>query len=124
MLRLRPILLGQHPALLASAVIGRSDAQRGQQPVAFVVLKPGSTDNAASLTAWCKEAMAVYKVPEIRVVAALPMTATGKVKHGVAGKRHRLMSHNAKYIRQNRGTEVISDADARVIKKWAPYGLN
>ena len=73
-------LLGQHPALLASAVIGRSDAQRGQQPVAFVVLKPGSTDNAASLTAWCKEAMAVYKVPEIRVVAALPMTATGKVK--------------------------------------------
>ncbi|MBA4354559.1 MAG: 50S ribosomal protein L35, partial [Novosphingobium sp.] len=38
--------------------------------------------------------------------------------------RHRLMSHNAKYIRQNRGTDVISDADARTIKKWAPYGLN
>ncbi|MWV11870.1 AMP-binding protein [Pseudomonas sp. R-28-1W-6] len=73
-------LLGQHPALLASAVIGRPDDQRGQQPVAFVVLKPGSTDNAASLAAWCKEAMAVYKVPDIRVVAALPMTATGKVK--------------------------------------------
>ncbi|HMP56332.1 MAG TPA: bL35 family ribosomal protein, partial [Novosphingobium sp.] len=51
-------------------------------------------------------------------------TASGKVKHGVAGKRHRLISHNGKYIRQNRGTEVISDADARVIKKWAPYGLN
>ncbi len=26
-------------------------------------------------------------------------TATGKVKAGVAGKRHRLISHNAKYIR-------------------------
>ena len=24
------------------------------------------------------------------------LTATGKVKHGVAGKRHRLISHNAK----------------------------
>ena len=36
-------------------------------------------------------------------------TATGKVKHGVAGKRHRLISHNAKYIRQNRGTSVLSD---------------
>ena len=35
------------------------------------------------------------------------LTATGKVKHGVAGKRHRLISHNAKYIRQNRGTEVL-----------------
>ena len=52
------------------------------------------------------------------------ITASGKVKHGVAGKRHRLMSHNAKSIRQNRGTPVIADADARTIKKWAPYGLD
>ena len=27
------------------------------------------------------------------------MTATGSVKAGVAGKRHRLLSHNTKYIR-------------------------
>ena len=53
------------------------------------------------------------------------ITATGKIKHGVAGKRHRLMSHNAKYIRQNRGTSVLADCDAKVIKKsFAPYGLN
>jgi large subunit ribosomal protein L35 len=52
------------------------------------------------------------------------LTATGKIKHGAVGKRHRLMSHNAKYIRQHRGADVISDADARTIKKWAPYGLN
>ena len=52
------------------------------------------------------------------------ITATGKVKHGVAGKRHRLMSHNAKYIRQNRGTTVLSDADSRTVKKWVPYGLD
>ncbi len=32
------------------------------------------------------------------------LTASGLLKHGVAGKRHRLMSHNSKYIRQNRGT--------------------
>ena len=37
------------------------------------------------------------------------ITATGKVKAGVAGKRHRLISHNAKYIRQNRGTKVMTD---------------
>ena len=36
------------------------------------------------------------------------ISANGKVKHGVAGKRHRLISHNAKYIRQNRGTTVLS----------------
>jgi large subunit ribosomal protein L35 len=52
------------------------------------------------------------------------ITANGKVKHGVAGKRHRLISHNAKYIRQNRGTSVLSEADNATVKKWAPYGLN
>ena len=51
------------------------------------------------------------------------MTASGKLKAGVAGKRHRLISHNAKYIRQNRGTKVMSEADAKIIKTFLPYGL-
>jgi large subunit ribosomal protein L35 len=50
------------------------------------------------------------------------LTATGKVKAGVAGKRHRLMSHDAKYIRQNRGTKVLTDADAKTVKSYMPYG--
>ena len=50
-------------------------------------------------------------------------SATGKVKHGVVGKRHRLMSHKPKYIRQNRGTKVLSDSDVGHIRLWAPYGL-
>ena len=36
------------------------------------------------------------------------LTATGKIKHGVAGKRHRLISHNGKYIRQQREQAKIS----------------
>ena len=51
------------------------------------------------------------------------LTATGKLKAGVAGKRHRLLSHNAKYIRQNRGTKVMSEADTKIVKLWLPYGL-
>ena len=51
------------------------------------------------------------------------ITATGKVKAGVAGKRHRLLHHSAKYIRQNRGTKVMSEADAKIIKIFLPYGL-
>ncbi|MBA3879818.1 MULTISPECIES: 50S ribosomal protein L35 [Sphingomonas] len=51
------------------------------------------------------------------------VTATGKLKHGVAGKRHRLISHNAKYIRQNRRTSVLAKADTATVKAWAPYGL-
>lgn len=50
------------------------------------------------------------------------ITATGKIKHGVAGKRHRLISHNAKYIRTNRGTDVLSEADTPKVKSYLPYG--
>jgi len=73
-------LLGQHPAVLTSAVLGRAHAERGQEPVAFIVLKPGSEETADSLVQWCLGAMARYKVPLVRLVEDLPMTATGKVK--------------------------------------------
>jgi len=49
------------------------------------------------------------------------VTATGKVMAGPAGKRHRLMSHNSKYIRQNRGTGALCSADARTVKSYMPY---
>ena len=52
------------------------------------------------------------------------LTATGKIKHGAVGKRHQLISHNAKYIRQNRGTDVLAEPDAKRIKLWIPYGLD
>ena len=52
------------------------------------------------------------------------ITASGKIKAGVAGKRHRLISHNAKYIRQQRGTKVLNASDAKiVVKNYLPYGL-
>jgi large subunit ribosomal protein L35 len=67
------------------------------------------------------------KMPKLKTKSGVKkrfkLTATGKVKHGVAGKRHRLISHNAKYIRQNRGTETLADADTARVKLWAPYGL-
>ena len=51
------------------------------------------------------------------------ITATGKLKAGVAGKRHRLIGHSSKYIRQNRGTKVMDASDARIIRTYLPYGL-
>ncbi len=51
------------------------------------------------------------------------MTASGLIKAGVAGKRHRLISHNGKYIRQQRGTKVLTASDTRTIKNYLPYGL-
>jgi large subunit ribosomal protein L35 len=47
-----------------------------------------------------------------------------KKRFKLTAKRHRLISHNSKYIRQNRGTRVLSEADTARVKLWAPYGLN
>jgi large subunit ribosomal protein L35 len=73
------------------------------------------------------EAHKETKMPKLKTKSGVKkrftVTASGKLKHGVAGKRHRLISHNSKYIRQNRGTEILADADTARVKSWAPYGL-
>ena len=73
-------MLGQHPNILGSAVLGKKDEKQGQKVIAFVLLKPSSNETEQSLKDWCKDKMATYKVPEIKFVTELPMTATGKVK--------------------------------------------
>jgi acyl-CoA synthetase (AMP-forming)/AMP-acid ligase II len=74
--------LGQHPAVVGSGVIGRVDERSGEVPVAFVVVDPAqrAAVDARALERWCRENLATYKVPEIHIVDALPLTATGKVK--------------------------------------------
>ena len=52
------------------------------------------------------------------------ITATGKVLSGQAGKRHGMIKRTAKFIRQARGTTVLCDADAAIVKKFTPYGLS
>jgi len=74
------ILICQHPDVQSAAVLGRSDADKGQVPVAFVQLRPGAQCDAHTLQAWCREQMANYKVPEVRLIDAWPMTTTGKIK--------------------------------------------
>lgn len=50
-------------------------------------------------------------------------TATGKVLAGPGRKSHNLSARTQKAKRTNRGSQVLCPADARTIKKWAPYGL-
>ncbi|WP_308282793.1 AMP-binding protein [Pseudonocardia nigra] len=76
------VILGRHPDIVGSAVIGMPDEERGERAVAFVRLAPPAAGRVteADLTAWCRENMATYKVPAVRVVEEFPLTATGKVK--------------------------------------------
>ena len=49
------------------------------------------------------------------------MTATGKVKAGAQGKRHGMIKRHAKFVRTARGTMVLGDSDAKIVKKYMPY---
>ena len=63
-----------------AAVIGASDAYRGETVIAFVSAEAGAALDAATLKSFCRERLAAYKCPaEIHIMAELPKTATGKV---------------------------------------------
>ncbi|MBT5187454.1 MAG: 50S ribosomal protein L35 [Kordiimonadaceae bacterium] len=50
------------------------------------------------------------------------LTASGKVKSGQAGKQHGMIKRSNKTLRNQRGTTILCDADARIVKKFMPYG--
>ncbi len=75
-------LLRGHPDLREVAVVGVADAQRGEVPIAYVEAARGSALDAATLTAWCRDRAAPFKVPRaFHFVdgAAWPRTPSGKL---------------------------------------------
>jgi large subunit ribosomal protein L35 len=51
------------------------------------------------------------------------LSATGKVIRSQANKRHMMIKRTKKQIRQQRGTIVMHEADARHVRKiFMPYG--
>jgi large subunit ribosomal protein L35 len=49
------------------------------------------------------------------------VTATGRVKVQQAGKRHGMIKRTAKFIRNARGTTVLSAPDEKIVKQFLPY---
>ena len=50
------------------------------------------------------------------------LTGTGKIRRSHARKQHGMIKRTNKQIREHRGTTLLSDADAKIIKKFMPYG--
>jgi fatty-acyl-CoA synthase len=75
-------LMFRHPAIQEACVISARDAYRGETVKAVVVLR-GSHKGQVSeqdIIDWCRENMAVYKVPRIvEFTDALPKSGSGKV---------------------------------------------
>ncbi|MEQ8509142.1 MAG: 50S ribosomal protein L35 [Rhodospirillaceae bacterium] len=49
-------------------------------------------------------------------------TGSGKLKGNFAYKRHCLGSKSQKMKRKARGSFLLADSDARIVKKFLPYG--
>ncbi len=50
------------------------------------------------------------------------ITASGKIKSAQAGKRHGMIKRTRKFIRDARGTTVLSEPDTKIVKQFMPYG--
>ncbi len=74
-------VLGRHPAVAESAVLGKQDSSRGEVVIAFVVARPGATPTIEELRSFCRDQnLPQFKVPrEVHFVAELPRSPTGKV---------------------------------------------
>ena len=69
-----------HDAVLETAVIGRPSREYGEEIMAFVVLQNEVAVTAEILSAFCRERLAPYKVPqEFHIMDALPKSGVGKI---------------------------------------------
>jgi len=75
-------LMFRHPAIQEACVISAKDAYRGETVKAVVVLRASHKGQVSEqdIVDWCRENMAVYKVPRIvEFMDALPKSGSGKV---------------------------------------------
>lgn len=73
-------VLKQHTAVAAACVVGLDDPEWGQKVAALIVLQTPAAVTAETLTTWCRNRLAGYKIPRlIRFTDHLPQTASGKI---------------------------------------------
>jgi fatty-acyl-CoA synthase len=74
-------VLAQHPAVLHAAAVGRPCPSKGELPIAYVEFKPGATASVEELAAHARAKIQERAAVPVDIVplAALPMTAVGKV---------------------------------------------
>ncbi len=77
-------VINQHPAILASAVVGMPDKVYGERVCAFVLLKPAASAAGLTLPALTQylgdAGLAKFKWPErLEIIPEFPLTASGKL---------------------------------------------
>ena len=70
-----------HPGVADAQVVGVPSDRYGEEVLAWVKPKPGATLDSDALAAFCRGAIATYKIPRYwKIVDGFPMTVTGKVQ--------------------------------------------
>ncbi len=74
-------ILAAHPAIVEAAFVGRPSEKWGEEPVAFLVIRPGErAPTLDELSDWLADRLARYKHPKaIAIIDELPRNASGKV---------------------------------------------
>lgn len=75
-------IISRRPAVIGCGIVGKIDEEKGEIPVAFVQLNPEYQDHLSEGESHTRrfDQMAVYKVPIIKFIEELPLTAAGAVK--------------------------------------------
>jgi long-chain acyl-CoA synthetase len=72
--------LGAHPKVLEVGVAGVPDPFHGETVKAWIVVKPGETLSETEVHAWCRERLALYKIPtQVEFRSKLPRSNVGKI---------------------------------------------
>jgi len=73
-------VLYQFAPVSEAAVVGEPDKLHGEIPVAYIVLKDGSSASEAEVRAFCREHLGRHEVPRrVHFLPELPKTPTGKI---------------------------------------------
>ena len=70
----------EHPDVVAAAVVGRPDQKYGEEVVAFVQLREGSTAGPEELVEFGRARLSAVKYPrEVRIIDQVPLTSVMKI---------------------------------------------
>lgn len=73
-------VIASHPKVMDVGVAGIPDPYRGETVKAWVVIKPGEALTEQEVRDWCRERIAVFKVPtHVEFRSELPKTTVGKI---------------------------------------------
>jgi len=67
------------------------------------------------------------KMPKMKTKSSVKkrfrLTATGKVIMAQAGKRHGMRKRSPEVRRTSRGTTIMRECDAKIVRRFMPYGI-